>query len=149
MARENRIEGMEELERAIAGLGKVPQNAVTKAARSGANIALKAARAKSPIDTGNLKKGIILKGERRSVPGKKVYDVEIDPAMNDVFVKVSKAGKRSYYPASQEYGFFARDGSYIPGFHYLKNSIEDNAEVIENRIIEVFSQEIDKQIGKG
>ena len=29
----------------------------------------------------------------------------MDAGMNDTFVKVSKAGKRYYYPASQEFGF--------------------------------------------
>jgi hypothetical protein len=148
MAR-NEIIGMKELERSIKALGKVPQKCVSKAARKGANIALKAARAKSPIDTGNLKKGIILKGEKRSVAGKKVYDVKMDPAKNDIFVKTSADGERSYYPASMEYGFFTVDGRYIPGDHFLRDSIANNAKSIEETIVGVLSSEIDKELGKG
>src|SRR5690554_2689701 len=105
MAKRDEIIGMDEVERAFKRLGKVPQTVATKAARSGATISLKAARANAPNDTGTLRRGIILKKERRTVAGKAVFGVMMDPAMNDVFVGISKEGKRSYYPASQEYGF--------------------------------------------
>lgn len=163
MAR-NEIIGMKELERSIKELGKLPQKCVTKAAKKGATIALKAARAKSPVDTGNLKKGVILKGEKRSVAGKKVYDVMMDPAMSDIYRKKTNSGLRRkggkkkdantmiegdyYYPASMEYGFFARDGSYVPGDHYMRKSITDHARVIEETMVDVLSKEIDKELGK-
>jgi HK97 gp10 family phage protein len=143
------IEGMKELQRAIKRLGKVPQKTVTKAARAGANIALKAARAKAPVDTGDLRKDIILKGERRTKAGKKVYDVMMDPQKNHLFVKMSADGKkRYYYPASQEYGFMTVDGGYIPGYRFLRKSIEDNAAEIEKKVVGTLSKEIDKELGK-
>ncbi|MGG3456052.1 HK97-gp10 family putative phage morphogenesis protein [Paenibacillus rhizolycopersici] len=145
MAR-NDIIGMKELERSFKQLGKVPQTVATKSAKAGATIALKAARDNAPVDTGQLKSGIILKGERRVKVGKKMYDVMIDPAKNDVFAKISKDGKRAYYPASQEYGFMTADGGYVPGYHYLRKSITENARAIESKIVEVAGKAVDKAL---
>lgn len=131
-----RIDGMRELERAIQRLGRVPQTVATKGARAGATIALRSAKANAPVDEGNLKKGIILKRERRTKPGKTVYDVMMDPAMNDVFVKISAEGERSYYPSSQEYGWITESGRYVPGYRYLRKSVEDNAGQIEKKIVD-------------
>lgn len=138
------IQGMKELQNTIKQLGKLPQKCVTKASRKGATIALKSAKQNTPVDQGELQSGIILKGEKSKVKGKKVYQVTMDDKKNDIFAKESKSGKRSYYPASQEYGFFARGGSYIPGFHYLKKSLESNKNAIEREVVDVLSKEIDK-----
>ncbi|MDN4069938.1 HK97 gp10 family phage protein [Paenibacillus vini] len=144
MARDVEIKGMKELERLIQLMGKVPQSVATKSAKAGATIALKAARRSAPEDKGDLKGGIILKPERRVVVGKKVYDVMMDPTKNDVFVKTSKEGKRSYYPASQEYGFMTANGGFVPGFHFLRNSITENSRAIEEKIVQVAGLTIDK-----
>ena len=138
------IEGMKELERTIRKLGKLPQKCVTKAAKKGAQIALKAAKQKAPFLTGALEEGIILKAEKTKKKGKKVYQVTMNPAMNDIFVKTTKDGKRYYYPASMEYGFITRDGGYSPGFHYLRDSLVDNKERIEKTVVDVLAKEIDK-----
>jgi HK97 gp10 family phage protein len=139
-----KIEGIVELERMMKRLGKVPQTVVTKAARAGANIAYKAARANAPVDRGDLKGGIKLKPERRTVLGKKVYDVIMDPEKNDLFVKYTKDGIRYYYPASQEYGYRTVNGRYIPGFRYLRHSLTNNIRAIEAKVIEVAGKEVDK-----
>lgn len=146
MAKILKIEGMEELQRAFRQLGKVPQTAATSSARAGARIVLKSAKVKAPEDSGDLKRGIILKKERRTVQGKAVYDVMMDPAMNDVFVKVSKDGKRSYYPASQEYGFLTVNGGYIPGYHFLRDSIVDNKNAIERKVLETAKKYVEKAL---
>jgi len=138
------IEGMKELERTIRKLGKLPQKCVTKAAKKGAQIALKAAKQKAPFLTGALEEGIILKGEKTRRKGKKVYQVTMNPAMNDVFVKTTKDGKRYYYPASMEYGFITRDGGYVPGFHYLRDSLVDNKAAIERTVVDELAKQIDK-----
>jgi len=138
------IEGMKELEKTIRKLGKLPQKCVTKAAKKGAQIALKAAKQNAPFLTGALEEGIILKGEKTRRKGKKVYQVTMNPAMNDVFVKTTKDGKRYYYPASQEYGFITKNGGYVPGFHYLRDSLVDNKERIEKTVVDVLAKEIDK-----
>lgn len=147
MAGKSEIKGMKELERALRDLEKVPQTVVNQAARAGAVIALKAARSGAPVDSGELRQGIILKPERRVKMGKKVYDVMMDPAKNNVFVKVSKDGKRSYYPASQEYGFLTEEGGYVPGYHFLRESITDNVNAIESVMVTKAAAAVDKALG--
>lgn len=150
MARKSDIIGMRELERSFRELGKVPQTVATQSARAGARIALKAAKANAPVDTGALRDGIILKGERTTTKGKKVYDVMMDPAKNDIFVKTTgKFGnKRAYYPASQEYGFLTVNGGYVPGYRFLRNAIDDNESAIEKKILESAEKAIDKAMRK-
>ena len=64
-------------------------------------------RTKAPRRSGDLISGIIPSPweEKSAYPGKIVRQVYMDSGMNDTFVKVTKNGKRYYYPASQEYGF--------------------------------------------
>jgi len=142
-----KIEGMKELQRSIKKLGDVPQKAVTPAARKGMNIALKSARSNAPVDTGELKKGMKLVGERSRHKGKKVYQVVFDRAKNDIFQKKNKEGKvTGYYPASQEYGFFTRNGRYVPGYHFLERSLTENVNKIEQTIVKEMGKQIDKAI---
>lgn len=145
-----KIEGMKELRKSMKKLGSVPQKHVTSSARKGMNIVLKDAKANAPYDTGDLKKGMILKGEKSRYKGKKVYKVIFDPKMNDVFQKKNASGEvTGYYPVSQEYGFFAKNGRYIPGFRFIHNSLTDNAASMEKTIIDTMKKKIDNEISKG
>lgn len=152
-----KVEGMKELQKSLKKLGKVPQKHVTSSAKKGMNIVLKDAKANAPYDTGSLKKGIILKGEKSKYKAKKVYQVIFDPAMNDVFQKpvenVGESGSPNaknpaYYPFSQEYGFFARNGRYIPGYRFIHNSLADNAQKMEKTIVDTMKKKIDEEIRK-
>lgn len=64
-------------------------------------------RTNAPRKSGDLIKGIVPSPweENSAYPGKIVRQVYMDAGMNDTFVKITKSGKRYYYPASQEYGF--------------------------------------------
>lgn len=144
-----KVEGMKELERSLKKLGKVPQKHVTSSAKKGMNIALKDAKANAPYDTGDLKKGIKLVGERSRIKAKKVYRTVFDSAMNDVFQKKNAEGKvTGYYPVSQEYGYFARNGRYIPGFRFISDSLTDNVRSIEKTIVSTMKTKIDAEIAK-
>lgn len=137
------------LQKDLKRLGKVPQKHVTASARKGMNIVLKDAKATAPYDTGDLKKGMILDGEKSRYKGKKVYKVVFDPKMNDVFQKKNANGEvTAYYPISQEYGFFTKNGRYIPGFKFLHNSLADNAQRMEKTIVTNMKQKIDAEIRK-
>jgi hypothetical protein len=140
----NEIKGMKALEMAVKRMGQVPKKVVTKAARAGAKIAYKSAKANAPHDKYNLKKGIIMRVEKQRTIGKRAFDIKINPKMNNVFVKFSKVGKRSYYPVSQEYGFLTANGRLVPGKRYLRNAIVDNEQAIENAVVKVGLAEIDK-----
>lgn len=137
------------LQRDLKKLGKVPQKHVTASARKGMNIVLRGAKSNAPYDTGALKKGMKLKGEKSEHKGKKVYQVIFDPGMNDVFQKTDKDGRViGYYPVSQEYGFFAKNGRYIPGYRFVHNSLADNAQRMEKTIVTTMKQKIDAEIRK-
>lgn len=145
-----KIEGMDSLEKSIRKLGRVPLMSVTKAARSGMRISLSSAKNKAPMLTGDLISGLRLKPEKTRTKGKKVYQVTLDSAMSDTFVKFSKnlPGQRAYYPASQEYGFINAwaKGGYVPGFHYLLESMTENKSAIEKKVVDVMSKDIDKAL---
>jgi hypothetical protein len=147
MAKGFKIEGMKELEKAIKKLGQVPQKAVTPAARKGMNIAIKDARIKAPVDVGNLKQGMKLIGEKSKFKGKKTYRIVFDRAMNSFFQKKNKEDKiTGYYPVSQEYGFFTKNGRYIPGFHFAEKGLTENANKIEKTIVDDMGKRIDKAL---
>ena len=152
-----RVEGMDELEKSLKRLGKVPQKHVTSSSKKAMNIVLKQAKADAPYDTGNLKKGIIMVGERSRQKGKKVYRIVFDRNMNHIFQKPVKnvgesghkgARKVAYYPHSQEYGFFARDGKYIPGYRFIGDSFIENTRNIEKTIVSEMKKKIDAEIVK-
>lgn len=152
-----RVEGMEELRKSLQRLGKVPQKHVTSASRKGMNIVLKQAKGNAPVgDTGNLKKGIVLRGEKSRYKGKKVYRIVFDPTMNDVFQKpIKNPGSRggqgkstAYYPISQEYGYFAGDGNYIPGYRFIHGALVQNVQRVEKTIVDEMKKRIDAEIAK-
>ena len=150
MAVKFKIEGMRELQKSLKKLGNVPQKHVTSSARKGMNVVLRDAKQNAPRDSGALKKGSILQGERSTTKGKKVYKVVFDPKMNDTFQKKNAEGDvTGYYPISQEYGFFARNGRYIPGFKFVHNALENNAGKMAKTIVETMKKKIDSEIAKG
>ena len=148
-----KIEGMDKLKKDLERLGKVPQKHVTQSAKKGMNIVLKDAKANAQIDDGDLKRGIVLNGEKSKHKGKKVYQVVFDDKMNDVFQKpiqnpVNAKRNIAYYPASQEYGYFLRDGTYMPGLYFMHNALNNNAPRVAKTIINHMQGKIDAEIRK-
>lgn len=118
--------------------------------------------------TGMLERGIILHKEKHRYQGKVVYDVYMDPEMNDVFQKPIQNPVRSrvpyaYYPASQEHGFFTRrpgggmiytraDGSAakinkVPGKHFMRTGAEVAGEAAKEEIAGKALAQIKKAFG--
>lgn len=139
-------------ERTLKAMGGMPQKAVTKAAGRGMTVVRRSVRGQVPVRTGELKRGIVRRGERSRVRGKKVYDLMFDPAKNELFQRPIKnpgaAGGNTgngyaYYPASMEYGFLTRSKggglSYVPGYHFMRQGAEaaapEAAEVIRKTVI--------------
>lgn len=132
----------------LEDLERLPQKCVTTAARKAARMLRSSIKQspKTPEDTGNLKKGLIVVPEKSRIKGKKVYQIVFDRSMNDVFQKKNAAGKVSgYYPSSQEYGFFTRDGRYIPGYHFMQDTTEKQSTSAEKMVFDVLSKELDKE----
>lgn len=145
MSARSELAGYRELQRQFKALGKVPQKVVTKAARRGAAISQKDAKQNAPVDTGNLRRGIKMIGEKSKRRGKKVFQIVFDRAYNNIFQKRNAQGEIvAYYPVSQEYGFFTKDGRYIPGYRFMRNSIENNQRAIRKEITSVMMNELEK-----
>lgn len=69
----------------------------------------------APHRYGNLQAGIVVTGPENSWFGQSfAYDVRMAPNMDQQFARYTKDGKRYYYPASQEYGFYTREPEAIP-----------------------------------
>lgn len=142
MTRKFELEGLDEVLKALNGLEKLPQKCVTKSAKAGAQIALKSAKANAPYKKGTLRSGIVLKAEKSKTQGKKVYQVTVNS--DDRFVKITKDGKRYFYPASQEYGFRLKNGGKVEGKHFMRNSLTNNKTIIERTMVQVLASEVDK-----
>lgn len=116
-------------------------------------------RTRAPKKSGDLISGIIPSPweENSAYPGKIVRQVYMDAEMNDTFVKVSKSGKRYYYPASQEFGFrianrtsLAVKNAYVPRRNRVPGKFFMNDTFID--YIPVFQKDaetlVDKVVGR-
>ena len=116
-------------------------------------------RTNAPKKSGDLIAGIVPSPweENSKYPGKIVRQVYMDAGMNDTFVKVSKAGKRYYYPASQEFGFqianrttlavrgpAAPKRNRVPGKFFMNDTFIDYIPAFQKEA-EAF---VDKVVGK-
>ncbi|MCL2225648.1 MAG: hypothetical protein FWB96_11840 [Defluviitaleaceae bacterium] len=141
------VVGINELSRSFARVGKVPQKYVSAASRKALGIPLKKARQTAPVDEGNLKRGLKMQGERSRHRGKKVFRIVFNKSMNDIFQTRNADGKIvGYYPVSQEYGFFARDGSFVPGYAFTRKALENSSGQIERVITTEMKSRIDKEL---
>lgn len=170
MKNSTEILGLYELQKFLDDFGEIPKKSVSKAAKQGIMIAYRAAERMAPIKTGKLRMGLNMIGEKTKIPGKKVYQLSFSKSMNEYFVKKHKATLnhssirkyskklklkdklkslsvgsqvQSYYPASMEFGYISRSGKHIPGIRYLRRSIDDNEQQIQDEIIRVLNDEID------
>ena len=145
-----KIEGLPKLYKSMKKLGDVPQKHVTSSVKKSMNPILKQAKSDAPDLTGNLKKGMKLVGEKAKPKGRKVYRLVFDRAMNEIFQKKDRSGEvAGYYPVSQEYGYFTRDGRYIEGKKFIRNAFNQNVQKVEESIIKNMQEKIDAEIAKG
>lgn len=139
MANSSGVIGVADVQRLLRDVGRAPAKVLTKATKAGAKILQGDAKANAPKDTGKLKRGIKLKAEKRRA-GKRVYRI----GFYGDFVKISKAGKRSFYPVSQEYGWVDRSGKYHQGKKFLRSALNNNRGQIKNTILETMVSEINR-----
>lgn len=101
-------------------------------------------RTNAPYRTGDLQRGLMVAPgiEKTVTPGKVVNDIVFDRAMNGTFVKLSRSGKRYYYPASQEYGFRIGRVKRKPGLYYMRNTsaeyFHEHEEVVVDSVMEIL-----------
>lgn|GEM_PF-2011441 len=113
----------EEIAKIFNDLGYIPAGALKTPVRKSAVKVQSLARKNAPRRTGALIVGLTVgKIERTATKGKIVYDVRPAKEMDMAFAKISKAGKRGYYPASMEYGFVTKSGKRWTGKHYMRDA---------------------------
>lgn len=143
---ESSIEGIEEMIAKFQQLEKVPQTIVTKAAKTGANMALKFALANlQPVNgqflgrqgkteqhqSGDLAKAMKIKAERSS-KGKKVYRINT-----------------TWYSHFKDLKFTTRNGKEIEGSHFLKYALTEHYDEIKDAMFEELSKGVNKAVGSG
>lgn len=120
------LTGLEVLEKL-----RIDKSAASRFVEAAAGQLVAIVRTKAPRKSGDLRRGIVASPweEKTAVPGKVVREVFFDWGMNDTFVKYSRAGKRYYYPASQEYGFrltgrtsLTGETKRVPGKYFMRDS---------------------------
>jgi HK97 gp10 family phage protein len=138
------VDDLQKLERDLKRMAKFPTTMLTASVKKGAKIILELARAKAPEDKGNLRAAMKLQLEKSSTKGKKVYEITFDRAYNDTFAKVSKGGKRSYYPASQEFGWIMRNGIKHEGLHFMRNAADEGEAQFDETVVNEMMKKIEK-----
>jgi hypothetical protein len=68
-----------------------------------------------------------------------------DKAYNEQLAKTSKGGKRSYYPASQEFGWIKKDGTKVPGKHFIRDAGDSNEGKFQKTVIDTMMVKIAKE----
>lgn len=142
---ESSIEGIDELIAKFKELENVPQTIVTKAAKTGANMALDFALANlQPVNDeflgrqgkkeqhqgGDLEKAMKLKAEKSS-KGKKVYMIDT-----------------TWYAKFKDLGFTTRSGKKIEGSHFLKYALTKHYDEIRDAMFEELSKGVVKAVGE-
>lgn len=153
------VEGMEKLIKNLKKLGDVPQKHVTSSVKKAMRTPLSQAKDDAPYLTGALHDAITLKGEKSKLKGKKVYRMVFDDTMNEQFQhKRSRMNQRTkkmvervtgYYPVSQEYGWFANGGRYIPGQRFVRGAMEENSGKVKKMIMDLMGKKIESELRKG
>lgn len=163
------VEGFEDFVRACNSLAKDLEGPeLTRAVKQGARLVQRAIRSAAPVDSGDLRDGLVLVKEKTQSKGKVVYQVTPTREKNPIFQKVIKkpvrsTAKHAYYPASQEYGYFTRrpgggmtyvrsDGSTtsmdkVPGKHYMRTGAEVAGGAAKNAIAKSLLDDISKKYG--
>lgn len=149
------VEGLSELEAQFARIGKMPKKYLNKAAREGIADPLRKIKADAPVGkTGMLKKGVQKKLETPNKRNKSVYQIRFNPKYSDSYYKPSSGAyggepPKAFYPYSQEYGFFGKDGQKIQTkwYHFAKKAIEATESGSAAKVIHSLIQSIDQIVG--
>lgn len=104
-----KLEGAEALRKTLDRIeAKIATKIAKKAMREGAKVVLRAAKARAPVDTGRMKRALIVRAARRRKRGEASFNVMFDTKKYPDLVTVTSDGKRFFYPAIVEYGTSSR-----------------------------------------
>lgn len=140
------IEGLDDLKKAFDQLpGKVGVKASSKAVREGAKVIQKAARAKVPVDTGNLKKSISVKILNQKRDALEVAAL-IGPGAGYFSKRGKNAGKRvndGFYGFFVEYG--TKDTKPQP---FMRPAFDENRVAAQQAILDIIGEAIESEAQK-
>ena len=137
------IEGLDDLKKAFDLLPKrVAVRAASKAVREGAKIIQKAARAKVPVDTGNLKRSITIK-----VLNKKREAMEVAALIGPGTGYFSKSKKTRV--GDGFYGFFVEYGTKkMKAQPFMRPAYDENTVAAQQAIVNVIGEAIETEAQK-
>lgn len=137
------IEGLEQLKRAFDLLPKrVAVSAASKSVREGAKVIQKAARSKVPVDTGNLRRSIIVK-----VLNKNRDAMEVAALIGPGRGYFSK--KKNAKTGDGFYGFFLEYGTVkMKAKPFLRPAYDENKVAAQQAIVDVIGAAIESEAQK-
>lgn len=116
-----KIDGLQQLMAKSEAVNRSVRSVLGPAVKAGADIIQDDAQRRAREKSGDLKKGIVSRITWDKNASKAFAGCGMDPAMNDVFVKYTKDGKRYYYPASIEFGT-----RHAPAYPFMRPALDDN-----------------------
>lgn len=146
------VEGLDELQRQLDDIGKLPKRSLTAAAKAGMAPILAQARSNaSPYSkSGMMKKGIKSITETPNKRNKAVYRINWWSKYSDIYKKKIKnagiyGGKKNpaYYPQSVEWGFPSKHKK-VAGKYFVRTAIEQHQAEATQKVIDTLFAEIDK-----
>ena len=140
------FEGLDELKRAFDLLPqRVAVLAASKAVRAGANVILKAARAKVPTDTGNLKRSLAIK-----ILNKKRDAMNVAALIGPRSGRVAKKGKFAGKKINDGfYGFFVEYGTKkMRAEPFMRPAFDENVVAVQQAIVDVIGEAIEAEARK-
>lgn len=138
------VKGLKELEAKLLAMGqKVGLKAIRTALVSGAQIIKQDAMARVPVDTGRLKKSLLVKKLSKPNPFKEQVIVGVRSGK-----KLQKTNRDAFYWKFLEFGHKDRSGKGIsptpfiqPAFETKKNSAMDRIKVVLQKKIAQYAKE--------
>lgn len=137
------MDDLQRLEHDLKLLEKFPTKYLTKAVKDGGAIILAETKRLAPKRSRTMINAMVVQLERSRKTGKRVVQITFSSKYNSLLVKKSKTGKRSYYPASQEYGWIKRNGERVEGKHFMRDAADTQENAFKKKVIDDMMAKIE------
>lgn len=132
--------GLDNVVKALRAMETVPKKYITPSVKKGMKIPLMKAKQDAPYLTGDLERSITLSGEKTKAKSKKVYRIIFKKSIDG---KIDTEGN---YPIYQEYGYFTKDGRYIPGMHFITDAFNSSTSTLTRTILVEMGTRLEKAV---
>lgn len=157
MATRASITGIGDLEEYLKEFGKLPEKVVNDSVMKAGRVILNAARANAPADTGLSKISLVIKAEKKKKKGRRIIRIRFKPDLFDQisaeYAKTNANREREtkrkhstpfFYPSAMEYGYFIRGGKFVPGYHFLRDAVQQTKSAFEKKLFEELENALNK-----